>query len=593
MSTKSHETEVLNGDGAQLILAYALRQKGLLFFGVIALIAAAIGTLLLFGNAGWFTNKIFMSNDRASVDRALLVFLIGLVGVAVISALRFSLFSVFGERVANDIRRDLFSHTLMFEYSFFETNKPGELASRISADASVIHQALSSTISVAGRNLLTLIGGIGLLLVRSPILILAILIVAPLAVIPLHIWGKRVRKASIQAQEALSEATGHVTETIFGIETVKLFGQEVAEGQRFSEVIKRLELFSLRQVRFRAFMNLLLTVLLFGALAIIVWIAARQVVSETMSSADMASSIGLFIVIASSLAALGDMFGEFQKVRGAADRIADLLGRESKRASQKGKSGFVANDSVGIEINDVSFSYPTRLNQMAIDDFSMEISPGEKVALVGPSGAGKTTLFKLLLNLYQPDTGTILAKWDDGRRSELGVHNALISVVPQDVMIFTDTALANILFASPSATIEQVHAAAKTAYSHQFINQLPDGYDTQLGQRGVRLSGGQRQRIAIARAALRNSPILLLDEATSSLDSQSEQIVLDAFKKLMGTRTTLVIAHRLSTVADADRIVVMHKGRIVDQGRHGELLARCELYQKLSKSQLSSDVLEV
>lgn len=571
--------------GGRLLVNYGARHKALAISAAIALVIAATGMLLLFSNAGWFTNQIFGNGDPASVDRAFLIFAASLAAVAMASGARFALISTFGERVANDIRRDLFERVLRYEYAFFETHRPGELAAHVAANVTVLQQALGSTISVAARSTIMLVGGVVLLVIRSPVLFVAVLIVAPLAIIPLHVWGARVRTASQATQEAVGDATSRLTEALIGIETVKLFGQEAEETERFYRSIGRAEAASLRQIRYRTLLNILLAVLLFGAVAAIVWIGARQMSAGTISSAELASSVGLFVVVASSIAALGDMYGEYQKVSGAIDQIADVMNRPV--AEQKGSpDAYWDGGNLGISFQAVRFRYPSRAEQLAIADFSLSVEPGECIALVGPSGAGKSTLFKLLQGLYEPESGEIRIgeAWSSSRSGHSPAP--FLSVVPQDVMIFADTAIANIRFARVGASLEEVREAARTAHAHEFISALPDGYETQLGPRGVRLSGGQRQRIAIARAALRNSPVLLLDEATSSLDSESERLVLDALDGLMKNRTTLIIAHRFSTVADADRTVVMDAGGIVDQGRHDALLARCPLYERLVRLQL-------
>ena len=359
--------------------------------------------LLLFSNAGWFTDQVFRSSDPAAIDRALLIFALSLAAVAIAAGARFLLISKFGERVANDIRRDLFERILRFEYSFFESHPPGQLAGLIGANVTVLQQALGSTISVAARSAIMLAGGIVLLVMRSPILIAAILIVAPLAIAPLHIWGSRVRKASQATQEAVGEASSRFAEAVTGIETIKLFGQEEEETARFARTISQVEEASLRQIRYRALLNILLTILLFGAVAVIVWLGARQVASGRMSSADLASSVGLFVVVASSIAALGDMYGEYQKARGAVDQIADLMSRPvTDRTPQIGAEARWTGGRLGVAFDRVCFRYPSRPDHLAIDNLSLDVAAGERVALVGPSGAGKSTLFKLLQGLYAP-----------------------------------------------------------------------------------------------------------------------------------------------------------------------------------------------
>lgn len=567
-------------EGRRLIAEYAWRHKGLAISATIAMIFAAAGMLLLFSNAGWFTDQIFASRDPAAIDHALVIFALSLAAVALAAGIRFLLISMFGERVANEMRRDIFSRILRMEYAFFESHPPGELAGLIAANVTILQQMLGSTISVAVRSVVLLVGGVVLLVIQSPVLVAAILVVAPLAIAPLHIWGARVRRASRDTQEALGEASSRFTEAVIGIETIKLFGQETEETVRFTNAIAQMQTASIRQIRYRALLNVLLTTLLFGAVAIIIWIGAQQVAAGRMSSADLASSVGLFVVVASSIASLGDMYGEFQKAKGAVDEIARLMsGPLEGRVSTVNVEDRWRGGCLGISFDKVCFHYPSRPERLAIENLSLDIKPGERVALVGSSGAGKSTLFKLLQGLYMPDSGEIQIgdKWSSQRANDSPCR--FLSVVPQDVMIFADTAMANIRFARVGASDQEIRAAAQAAHADEFLSNLPEGYETQLGPRGVRLSGGQKQRIAIARAALRDSPILILDEATSSLDSESERMVLDSLSDLMSDRTTLVIAHRLSTVADADRIVVMNAGHIVDQGSHAQLLGRCDLYR--------------
>jgi ATP-binding cassette subfamily B protein len=581
--------------GGQLLLTFIRPHWPLAAGAVAVLLAAAVGTLALLNSAGWFIDRLLASGPDG-VRRAGAVYFAGLTLVALLSAARFALISSFGERVANDLRRALFKRLLGFEFTFFETRRPGELAAQVSGDVAVVQSALGSTVSVAVRNLVILVGGTILLLKGFALLVVVVLAAALAATVPLHIWGGRVRAASRRAQEALGEAAGRLTEAVTGIETVKAFRQEHQEYRRFAAVLDTAERSALSQVLHRSVMNALLILLLFGGLGVVVLAAALQADRGAFARAEMASFVALAVGVASAAAALGDMYGELQKARGAADRLAALIFRPALPTDAPSAAplpdpqpghGPGPGSAVGLRLSGISFAYPSRPGHAALQDIDLEVRPGERLALVGPSGAGKSTLFKLLLGLYAPDRGTIAyLRAEDGAEEPLAWHPGWLGVVPQDVIIFADSAYDNIAFAAPEASPDDVRDAARTAQAHAFIELLPQGYATQLGPRGVRLSGGQRQRIAIARAALRNAPILLLDEATSSLDAESERAVFDALAALLAGRTSLTIAHRLSTVIDADRIVVLDGGRIADVGTHAELLARCSLYERLTRLQL-------
>jgi len=573
-----------HGLGLRLVFEYSSRYLISAFCAAIILAITAMATLVLLSTAGWFVSNL-LSPSAGDIYAAAALYLGGVAAVAGLSALRFWLVTRFGELTTNAIRRDLSAAVLACDFQTFEEQKPGEFAGQISGDLAVLQSSLGSTVSVAARNVVMLAGGLGLLLWRYPLLVLVVVIVAGAAIAPLHIWGAKVRGAARDAQEILNQAIGRFTEAVMNIETVKVFGQQTAEHARFARLVSEAQQASFRQIRYRAIMNAMLIGLLFGGLGLVVLAASLQAQKGAMPQAEMASFVALAVGVATAAAALGDMYGNWQRTLGAADRVAALIYAPRARPAATSAAG---DRHLGLKIEGLTFCYPSRRDELALSDVSIRVEPGERVAIVGPSGAGKSTLFKLMLGLYAPCRGVLAAIDERDRIVTCDDMIEHLAVVPQDVAIFADTVMANIRFAVPGAEDEAVVEAAVAAHADEFIRKLPSGYDTELGPRGIKLSGGQRQRVAIARAALRDAPILLLDEATSALDAESEALVLEALARLRHGRTSITIAHRLSTVIDSDRIYVLDAGRVVDAGSHQELMARCELYERLARSQLAA-----
>jgi len=525
------------------------------------------------------------AGDAGAIDPWFL--LIGGVALALAasSALRYFFVTKLGERIVADLRKAVYGHILTLDPAFFLMTRTGEVLSRLTTDIQIVESLMATSISVALRNLLTLIGALVLLVWVSPSLTGLVLLTFPFVLAPLFLFGRRVRKLTASTQDQFAAAVGHAGETLDALETVQAFGRERSAAARFGEAVEASFNTSLRRMTARAVMTALVIGLVFGGVVAIFWLGVHAGLRGDLSWGALFQFAFLAVMAAGSVGALGETWGDVQKAAGAMERISDLLDARPGIAAPAAPKALPQPARGEVSFSDVTFAYPARPDLPALRGFSLQVAPGERVALVGPSGAGKSTVFRLLLRFYDPQAGAVLVDGVDVREADPVALRERMALVAQDSPLFSGSAFDNIRFGREDADLAAVRAAARAAQAEGFIEALPEGFDTPVGERARSLSGGQRQRLAIARALVREAPILLLDEATSALDAENEQLVQRALDEAMTGRTTLVIAHRLATVLKADRIVVMDQGRVVEQGSHAQLVARNGLYARLAALQ--------
>lgn len=520
-------------------------------------------------------------------------YFLALFGVAVLlgltTAARFYMVSWLGERITADLRSAVYKHVIVQSPHFFEVTKTGEVLSRLTTDTMLIQTLVGTSISMALRNALLFAGGLVMLFITSVKLSSIILIMLLVVVIPIVVYGKRVRKLSRASQDRVADTSALAGEILNAATIVQAFTHEHIESKRFSVRVEDAFTTAITRIRSRAALTLMAIMLIFGAIVFVLWLGAHAVIDGTMTGGQLSQFILYAAMVAASVGALSEVLGDAQRAAGATERLLELLHTSSSIQSPLIPETLPQRTANGaaVAFEDVAFSYPSRPDTLALSHINLAIAPGQTVALVGPSGAGKTTVFQLLLRFYDPQQGRVTLDGIDIRWLELHDLRHAIGIVPQDTVIFSENAMENIRFGKADATDEEVIAAAKLALAHDFITQLPEGYQSFLGERGVRLSGGQRQRIAIARALLKNPPLLLLDEATSALDAESERLVQQALDAAMAGRTTIVIAHRLATVQKADLIIVVDHGKIVETGTHTSLLEQQGIYANLAKLQFN------
>jgi ATP-binding cassette subfamily B protein len=552
----------------------------------VALVAAAAFTLVL---PVAFRRVI----DGFSADNAALInrYFIALIGVAaalaIATAARFYLVSWLGERVIADLRKAVFAHVAAMSPAFYERLMTAEVLSRLTTDTSIIQTVVGSTVSIALRNGLLLVGGTIMLMVTSLKLTAMTLLLVPLVVVPILVLGRRVRRLSRESQDLIAESAANAGEVLQAAQTVQAMTHEAVSIRRFGAKVEAAFDAARRRIVARSLLTLIVIFLISSGIVGVLWMGAADVMAGRMSAGEMAQFILYAVFTAGAVGALTEVWGELQRAAGATERLAELLAMSDEVAEPADPLAPARPARGLIEFDRVTFGYASRPGVPALHDVTLRIAPGETVALVGPSGAGKTTLFQLLLRFYDPTSGQIRLDGVPIDRLRLTDLRGRIALVPQEPVIFADTVRANILFGRPDAEDAEVEAAARAAAAHDFIVQMPQGYDTFLGERGLLLSGGQRQRLAIARAILRDAPVLLLDEATSALDAESERAVQAAFERVSRGRTTLVIAHRLATVKRADRIVVLDRGRVAATGTHDQLVAEGGLYARLARLQFT------
>lgn len=517
-------------------------------------------------------------------------YFIGAIGVAAIFALgtglRYYVVTRLGERVVADIRKAIFDRMIGMSPAYFEKLMTGEVLSRITTDTTLILSVIGSSASWLLRNMLMMAGGLAMMLYTSPKLTALVLLIVPLILGPILILGRRLRILSRENQDWIAASSGKASEALLSVQTVQAFTHETLSALAFSQVTEKAFASAKARISVRALITMIIIFVAFSGVMGVLWVGAIDVRSGASSAGELVQFVIYATIVASSTAALSELWSELQRAAGATERLVELLGAEDTikdpATAQPATPGAIAFDNV-------SFAFPNRPNTNALDGVSFQVNPGETVALVGPSGAGKSTTLQLLQRFFDPQSGQITFGGVDLKDMERADFRSHMALVPQDPVIFAASAYENILFGRPDASREDVFAAAKAAAAHDFIESLPDGYDSYVGERGVMLSGGQKQRIAIARAILRDAPVLLLDEATSALDSESEAAVQVAFEELSKARTTLVVAHRLATVKKADRILVFEGGQIAAQGTHAELVAQNGLYARLARMQFTAD----
>ena len=570
------------------LLSYLVKHKLDAVFALFWLLLSTAASLGLTATARGAIDQGF-AGQGAHINRWFLLLGANALFLGAATAIRYFYVTKTGERVIADMRTALFGRILTLDPSFYAKMRTGEVLSRLTTDIALVETLLTTSVSFALRNFLTLLGGIGMLLIVSPKLTGLVLLIAPVLLGPVFLFGRQVRKLTVRSQDQFANAVGFAGESVDAIETVQAFGRVNSAIARFGAAVEAAFGVSLIRMKARAFMTAIVIVVMFGGVTLVLWLGAQDVIRGAMSPGALLQFVLLSVFVAGAVGALGESWGDVQKAAGAMERIDELMRAEAGIAAPAVPTALPSPPRGEVSMSAVDFAYPGRPDLPALKGFSLTVRPGETVALVGPSGAGKSTVFRLLLRFYDPQSGLVSVDGVDVRAADPTEVRGRFAWVSQEAPLFSGSALENIRFGREDATEEDARAVAGEAQALTFIDALPEGFATPLGERGKSLSGGQRQRLAIARALVRDAPILLLDEATSALDAENERLVQVALDQAMESRTTIVIAHRLATVLRADRIVVMEDGRVVEEGTHTELVAKGGLYARLAELQFRAD----
>jgi ATP-binding cassette subfamily B protein len=557
-------------------------------FAAIALVFAAAAVLAIGQGLKFVIDRGFAAGNAAELDRMLAVML-GVIGLlALATYTRFYYVSWLGERVTADLRRAVFDHLMAMPPGYFEMMRTGEVISRLTNDTTMLETVIGSSASMAVRNLLLMTGGLVMLALTSAKLTVMVLVGVPLVVVPIILFGRRVRTLARQSQDRVGDVGAYVDEALHEIRTVQAYGHEAEDRRQFGARVEGAFGTAVQRVRQRAFLVATVILLVFGAVGVILWIGGHDVVAGRLSAGQLSAFVFYAVIVASAVGTVSEVIGDLQRAGGATERLFELLEVEPAIRAPEHPVPLPDPARGTVAFRDVTFHYPSRPDAAALHGFSLDVAAGEKIALVGPSGAGKTTVFQLLLRFYDPQRGVVTIDGIELPAADPAAVRARLAVVPQEPVIFAASVLDNVRYGRPEASEAAVRAACEAAYATEFIERLPEGFASYLGERGVRLSGGQRQRLAIARGILADRPVLLLDEATSALDAESERMVQMALERLMAGRTVLIIAHRLATVRHADRIAVMERGRIIATGTHDELTQSNPLYARLAALQFGA-----